>query len=101
MQVLAGHAVLDIHAAADDHRIQCRRIAQAGVRSDLQAVAGAHRQAALGQGMPAVQLLAGELVGHAQGLDRRGQGDQGEIVQQQEAYGLGSTVLGLRPLAEL
>ena len=72
-----------------------------GVRGDLQAITGADRQAIMSQGMPAKQLLAGKLVGHAQGLYRRSQGNQGEVVQEQEADGLGGTILGLRPLAEL
>ncbi|MCY1533342.1 hypothetical protein D9M68_686640 [compost metagenome] len=101
LHVLTADAVLDIDAAADDHGVQCRGVVQAAVGGDLQAVAGAYGAAVLAEGVPAVELAAGKMVGHAQRFYRRRQGNQGEVVQQQETDGLGNTVLGLSPLVEL
>ncbi|MNG08320.1 hypothetical protein D3C84_916700 [compost metagenome] len=102
LHVFAADAVLDIDAAADDHGVQCRGVVQPTVGGDLQAIAGGHRQAVLAQGEPPVQLLARQMVGHAQRLHRGGEGDQGEIVEQQEADRLENLVLlaGRCPLSE-
>ncbi|MCY1534042.1 hypothetical protein D3C76_1097330 [compost metagenome] len=88
--MFTADTALDADAAADDHRIQRRRIGHAGVRGDLQAVAGPHLATIQAQGVPAVQLAPGEVVGHAQGFDCRSEGNQGEVIQQQEADGLRS-----------
>ena len=95
VQMLARHAVLNIHTAADDDAVQAGRGLEAGVRRDLQAVAGADGLSRLGHGEPAVQFFAGQLIGHPQRFHGRGQGNQGEVVQQQEADGLWEPVRGL------
>ena len=91
--VLAGDAALDADAAADDHAIHRRGVVGTGVGGDLQAVAGPDLAAVQAQRMPAVEFASRELVGHAQRFHRRGQGDQGEVIQQQEADGLRISVL--------
>ncbi|MNN33649.1 hypothetical protein D3C81_1474150 [compost metagenome] len=91
--VFAGDAALDADAADDDQGIQWRSAVAAGVRGDLQAVAGPYLAAIQAQGVPAIEFASGKVVGHAQRFHRRGQGDQGEVVQQQEADGLRSSVL--------
>ncbi|MNO80572.1 hypothetical protein D3C76_717840 [compost metagenome] len=73
VHMFAAYPVLNVHAAANDHGIQGRSGIQAGIRGDLQAVAGTYRPAVPAQGEPAVQLLARQLVGHAQWLHRGGQ----------------------------
>ncbi|MCY1363085.1 hypothetical protein D9M69_498290 [compost metagenome] len=101
LHVFAADGVLDVDAAADDHGVQRRGVVQAAVGGDLQAVAGAHGAAILAERVPAIEFAAGEVVGHAQRLDCGCQGNQGEVIQQQETDGLGNTVLGLAPLVEL
>ncbi|MNQ92220.1 hypothetical protein D3C85_1076390 [compost metagenome] len=101
VRMFAADAVLDVHAAADDHGVQGWSVVQAAVGGDLQAIAGADGAAVLAEGVPAVEFTTGEMVGHAQRFHRGRQGYQGEVVQQQETDGLGNTVLGLSPLVEL
>ncbi len=91
--VLAGDAALDADATDHDQGVHLRSAVAGCVRSDLQAVAGPDLAAVEAQGVPAVEFTTGQLVGHAQRFHRRGQGDQGEVVQQQEADGLRSSVL--------
>ncbi|MNH20299.1 hypothetical protein D3C79_800610 [compost metagenome] len=95
--VLAGHGALDANAAADNHGVHGRCLVHCCIGGDLQAVAGPHLAAVHAQGAPAVQLAAGQLVGHAQRLNSGSQGNQREIVQQQKADGLGRAVLGWGP----
>ncbi|MNH07821.1 hypothetical protein D3C79_672220 [compost metagenome] len=79
--MLTGNGALDADTATNDHGVHWRGAVHRRVGGDLQAVAGPHLAAIDGQGVPAVQLAAGKLVGHAQRLDGRCQGNQGEIVQ--------------------
>ncbi|MCY1422846.1 hypothetical protein D9M71_385430 [compost metagenome] len=79
--MFTGNGALDADATADDHGVDGWGAVHRRIRGDLQAVAGPHLAAIDGQRVPAIQLAAGQLVGHAQRLDGRCQGNQGEVVQ--------------------
>ncbi|MCY1419449.1 hypothetical protein D9M71_350390 [compost metagenome] len=79
--VFTGDGTLDANTTTDNHGVDRRSIADGGIRCDLQTIACPHLAAIDGQRVPTIQLTARQLVGHAQRLDRRCQGNQGEIVQ--------------------
>src|SRR5450830_200809 len=95
--MLTSNSALNADTAADNHGVHGGRFVHGGIRRDLQAVAGPDLSAVDAQGRPAIQLTAGQLVGHPQGFYGGSQGNEREIVQQQEADGLRRTVLGLSP----
>ena len=84
----AMHGALNADSTAHDDDIQRRAGLGGGIGRDLQAIAGAHGGAFQRHGIPAVQLASGQLIGHAQRFHRRGQRDEREAVEQQEADGL-------------
>ena len=93
--MLATHRTLDTDTTTDDHRVYRCSLVHCRIRGDLQAVTGPYLTAIGAERGPSVQLAPGQLVGHAQRFNRRGQGDEGEVVQQQEADGLRAANLGL------
>ncbi|MND60016.1 hypothetical protein D3C80_512360 [compost metagenome] len=95
--VLTGHGALNTDTAADDHRIHRRCLVHGRVRGDLQAVASPDLTAIHTQCAPAIQFTTGQLVGHAQRFDRRRQGNESEVIQQQKADRLWCAVLGWGP----
>ncbi|MNI46547.1 hypothetical protein D3C73_1010150 [compost metagenome] len=91
--VLPGDHSLDAHAAADDDRVSLPGVVPRGIRGDWHAVAGPDLFATGAEGVPAVEFLTGQLIGHAQGFDGGRQGDQGELIEQQETDRLGRFVI--------
>ncbi|MNH16401.1 hypothetical protein D3C79_760440 [compost metagenome] len=79
--MFTGHGALDTHTPADDHGVDGWGAVHGGIRGDLQTIAGPDLAAVDGECVPAIQLTTGQLVGHAQRLDGRCQGNQGEVVQ--------------------
>jgi hypothetical protein len=72
---LGGDGLLDIDAAADKHNVGRANALNRQRGRHGQAVAGGHGLAVhAGQG-PFVDVLLGDTVGHAQGLDRAGERD--------------------------
>ena len=59
-------------------------VADSEIDADREPVAGGNRAAALGNHAPAVDLGLGHPIGHTQCLDRRRNGDEREIFQEQE-----------------
>ncbi|MDT4873236.1 hypothetical protein FQZ97_1084720 [compost metagenome] len=80
LQQQRRHRAAGTVAATEDQHIVL--VAQGVVGRHLHAIAGAHRGPVQGQGAPAIELDAGQLVGQAQRLQGAGQGDQGEALQQ-------------------
>src|SRR5215469_4828843 len=73
-----------VDTAAYEQDVERRRILDAGGRGDAEAVAGLLRLSVQGVHGPVVDGLPREVVGHAQRLDRVGEGDHREVAQGEE-----------------
>ncbi|MNF75809.1 hypothetical protein D3C84_578920 [compost metagenome] len=71
-----------------EQRVQLGGVVDRVIRHHAHAVAGAHRLVVGGDQQGAVEGAFGGQVGHAQGLDRAGEADRGEVGTQQETKGL-------------
>jgi hypothetical protein len=83
---------MGIDAGDDDQLGQARHPVQAGVGHHLDVAGGHHGPAVLGDQLPLVEPPAGQAVGRAQGLHRRGEPEHGELGDQQEPEDLGRFV---------
>ncbi|MCH7943619.1 MAG: YqaJ viral recombinase family protein [Proteobacteria bacterium] len=81
---------MNLEARADEQGGHMLRLIDPRLRGQANPVARRHGRAVLGNQMPAIESVAAHAVGHAQGLDGRGEGDHREIRHQQESDGLGA-----------
>ena len=75
-----------VDAAAQNDRVEIDDLLDRALRVEGDAVRGADRLAVRREEMPGIEFLAGDAVGEAQWLDRRGESNHREIRHQQKSY---------------
>lgn len=93
-QSLGAALLLRVKTGVDDQVARPGYLLQIQMALQRHAVAGVHRGALFAQALPAVERAATELIGDAQGLNGRQQGDHGVVRQQQKGDGHDAIVVG-------
>ncbi len=87
--LFAGKTPGNINTGHHDHQVKPVLFLDRPVGQHGNAIAGTGRFAFGGKQLPGIEFSTGQLVGHAEWLNGRGKGNQGEIIDQQEADPIG------------